>query len=790
MSEQPTPQSLAALLAGRWQIPLAVVAAIAGCVALYRLLPESTGPDHDAVLADVTILEQAGDTLAAADAVANLLELDQPLSPERRATLHDRLADLLFQAELSREDHNRGNVEKLQENSREAIALGLPSTPRATMRSAFAHQWLGESDAAIRGLRAALEQGIAGDDRRMTLRALVELLERRPEARLERRSVLEHLLEDESVSPAYFWWGLHRAVRDALDENDTLRARELLNRYGARLTNSDHKGYLNYLSAWIMLHEGRPEEAAPLVQWIDDWLKGDARGSREMDDFGHLPSLNRWLMGRVHLAEGRPQDALEAFEESLEYQPGPELRVAVQVGRGLSLGALDRHEAALESFREAVREAPADFHRRQHAIVEFQRALLSLHEAQAARGFREQALAYLSLAAELTPGKQPQRQLELFERLGRAYREVAQSEADPQRARAYHEQAAEYFERAANLVELDEPRLAELLWAAAEEYDLAGRLSAMRATLERFIAGRSDHPHMPQALLQFGRAHEAYGELEEALYWYGEVIARYPRLIEAARARVLKAGALAALGAERYADAEQVLAGLLTSDVVEPSAPEYRDALLDLCELLYYQGRYAEAISRLQDFLRLYPADEEHFRARFALADAHRRSAYALRDNPPPGALASKAVAISQERFERAAELFDELLGDLEVRAEQDDAVQAYERLALFYRGDCLFELNTPETLEDALAAYRHAAARYDAQPAALTAQVQIANVYLRLGDVTEAARAIERARWLLRSIPAEAYTQWTGGSRDDWQKYLAVVSSSNLFQGVFANAP
>ena len=96
------------------------------------------------------------------------------------------------------------------------------------------------------------------------------------------------------------------------------------------------------------------------------------------------------------------------------------------------------------------------------------------------------------------------------------------------------------------------------------------------------------------------------------------------------------------------------------------------------------------------------------------------------------------------------------------------------ERLALFNRGDCLLALNTPAALQEALATYQQAATRYERRPGALTAQVQLANLHLRLGRPTEAARAVMRAQWLLRNIPDEAFDECVDPtSRAQWDSYL-----------------
>ncbi len=131
--------------------------------------------------------------------------------------------------------------------------------------------------------------------------------------------------------------------------------------------------------------------------------------------------------------------------------------------------------------------------------------------------------------------------------------------------------------------------------------------------------------------------------------------------------------------------------------------------------------------------------------------------------------------------------MFARFLGEVRALSDADGRWSLYERLSLFYRGDCLFELNEADTLEEALAVYREAAARYEAEPAALTAQVQVANIYLRQGKLREAVRAVERARWMLRGIPEEAFEQYADGTdRAYWDRYFSTVSSAQLFQDAF----
>ena len=72
-------ESVVAILAGRWQIPLAICAIIIGGIALYRMKPPKRSVPFEALLADVLTLAEHGAYHDAADAAANLLEQDPPL---------------------------------------------------------------------------------------------------------------------------------------------------------------------------------------------------------------------------------------------------------------------------------------------------------------------------------------------------------------------------------------------------------------------------------------------------------------------------------------------------------------------------------------------------------------------------------------------------------------------------------------------------------------------------------------------------------------------------------------
>ena len=780
-------KQLSRLFAGRWQIPLALVAAALGATALYRLVPEPPKVDVEAALADVSILEQTGDPLAAARSVNRLLLMEPALPQDEQARLHDRAAELLFDYEAQQPDHSINRLNELLEHDRAAVELGRPLTPRAALREPYAQMWLGEEETALTGFWKLMDQDLPSEDRRKVVKTLAWLLTRYPDADVDRQTLFDQILSSDEEPAEYVWWALQNAVHDALANGQTETARRLIEDHRQRLTDSNLRGYLDYLDAAVLVREGRTQEAEPLVATVEQWLEARSYPTHELDDFGDLETFNRWLTAQIELAEYRPQGALQACDDVLSRRTTADVTIAATIGRGLALAMLNRHPAAREAFETALERLSLLPGLQKRAAREFQNALLDLFRRQMEQGEFSDATAYLEMAADLTPDGEPQREADLREQLGQVYQEAAKGVAGTEAGWEFHERAGQSFERAAELVGMDEARLAELLWSAAQEFDQAGRLASVRRVLERFIPGRTQHPRMPRALLMLGQAYEGAGDLESALKWYGRVVSLYPKLEEAARARVLSAQALLSLGPERYPEAERVLSTLLVDGSVSPDASVFRDALLVLCELLNAQGRYADTIGRLEDFEALYPNDGDGRRVQFMLANAYRRSAQGLRSEADDGLSAEARAAEANARLRKAADLYAQLLHDLEARSWNDEVSATYARLALFYWADSLFELNEPETLQTALAAYRSAAARYEGEPAALTAHVQIANIFLRRGDLTEATRALERAHWLLRAIPDEAFEHGMEGDREHWERFLTTALSSDLLRDVFA---
>jgi tetratricopeptide (TPR) repeat protein len=805
-------KKIVTLLSNRWQIPLAICAVGAATIVMVRLRPQHASVRFDSSMTDLRALADAGDLIEAIDAAATLLSFEPPLPDEQQAELHDFLSESLFDLECRRSAPLKSNAQLIVEHGEQAEELGWPVNVQRSFRMGQAYEWLGERLRAVEQYRRVIQSGgaAARDEIRASNQALVRLLEGIPEDEAERRRAMLALLADEGVSPGYVWWALQRSITEALDKSDTIAARRLLEDYGGRLSSSELRGYYEYLSAWISLAEGKVGEAEPVVDWVEEWL-GERKGDDDLSEFGYLPAMNRWLLGRIHLAQNQPEAALEAFDKADALRPASWVDLASVIGRADALSRLGRHDEALSAYRVAVYKllhpsvfievngataeqaaVPSDVTERLPSGVckRLRESLLALSRAQEAHENYTDAADYLALALDLTPAKQEDTRMEMLEHFADLHIRVAEDSSDPLIRSANHLEAARLMERAALLAILDAGRMGDLMWGAAEQYDAAGRIGAARRVLSEFVQLRTSDVRYPKALLKLGNAYEAAGDWNEAINWYAKLSHDYPGLVESAKARLHTASCLISADESRHPEAERILAELLEDDLIAPESDVYCDALHILCDLLYYHNRNTEAIGRLSDLLAYYPNDERGPRSRFMLADSYRKAALELRDSPPVDADPQRVANQGTAWLRTAIDTFAALEREVDERGGTDPALATYARLAALHRGDCLLILNDPDSIQQALALFGRIAARYECEPAALTAQVRIATIYLRSGQRAEAARALERARWLLGQIPDEAFVEYGDGTdRAYWTRYIDTMLASELFRDFFASA-
>jgi tetratricopeptide (TPR) repeat protein len=363
----------------------------------------------------------------------------------------------------------------------------------------------------------------------------------------------------------------------------------------------------------------------------------------------------------------------------------------------------------------------------------------------------------------------------------------------------------------------DDKGYGDAMWRGVDLYDRAGDLQRMISALELFAAERPEDSLTPDALLRLGRAYQAAGNFDKAIAAYQRNQFRYPNTLAASKSAVPLAQAYVAKGPDFYSKAEQVLMGVVDNNpLVTPEAAEFKQALFELAQLYYRTARYEDAVVKLEELTARYPKDERFGQLLFLMGDSYRKSAALLQvnkeamsaaaplpaDQPIPAGAAQSAAAAAapgkvaaaaattpdpreiatakRDRLEKARGWFDKTVQFYQHAPPAGETDKLYCKLAHFYRADCVFDLGR---FEDSVKLYDAAAFRYQDDPTALAAYVQIVNAYCALGKVAEAKTANERAKWLLRRMPPEAFTE--GGftmPKEYWDKWLQWTGTAGMW--------
>ncbi len=384
---------------------------------------------------------------------------------------------------------------------------------------------------------------------------------------------------------------------------------------------------------------------------------------------------------------------------------------------------------------------------------------------------------------------------EFFARLARVYeRRADQVDRSPfpadvttadhvrreQQVRALRTHAGDaYIANSRALTVADDQAHAESLWKGVDLYDRAGSIAQATSALELFVAERPDDGQTPEALLRLGQTWQAAGQFDKAITAFQRNQFRYPQSLAASKSGVPLAQAYIAKGAEHYPKAEKVLQDVLASPLIGPDAEEFRQALFELAQLYYRTGRYEESVARLEELTERYPNDERRGELLFLMADSYRKSATLLvklasantSDGPSGAADQAEAVAAKRERLLKARKLFDRVIDVFHDAPPKSDLEKLYLKLSHFYRADCLYDLGQ---YTEAIKLYDAATLRYQDDPSALAAYVQIVNAWVAMGKTEEARTANERARWLLRRMPAEAFNDGSFSMpKEYWEQWL-----------------
>ncbi len=598
---------------------------------------------------------------------------------------------------------------------------------------------------------------------------------------------LEDYLGHLEISPSERAWAQGEMAHVLIDRGNFSEARSLLNQ-ALKIGANDpvQQGLTNYWLGYCAFKLGENEEAERYL-----------RASRDQVRTQHPLDANAaYYLGRIHEARDDPAAANSFYDVVLVNHPESKLAPLARLGRGVNRIALGEDDAGLTDLHDVVGVIAL---KGDGPIKYKEEALAGLRKAAGALITRAQypgAIEVLGYEQEL----EGEPSAEFWSRLALVYdrradqlenQGVEEGSAKPQAAADLATRAEQvrdlrikagdaYITYSKAMTLKDDARYGEAMWKGIQLYNRCGELPRVIAALEVFSNQRPDDALAPEALLQLGQAYQAAAQFDNAISTFERNQFYYPKSLAASKSAVPLAMAPIAKGPEFYPRAETVLKHALESPVLTPEAQEFREALLELAQLYYRTSKYEEAIARLEELTERYPRDERMPQLMFLMADSYRKSAALISsqlastknaDALQQAVNMAEAMKAKKDRLAQARQLYDKAIEQYRSASPASDVDKLYCRLSHFYRADCEFDLgNYP----DAIKLYDAAAFRYADDPSALAAYVQIVNANCALGKMDEAKTANERAKTLLRRMPADAFKNGNVVMpREYWEKWL-----------------
>lgn len=783
MSTRTSSSAYAQPMTHLWQMPLLMLSLALFGYAAYLLWDPKPGPTVEQRLADVRTLLKMERPEAAVERLKKLIVTDH-LTPDQQSRIHLHFAEAL---ELY-QDLKRMTIPALQiriiEQTKLAVASGMRLDGNAQRRLGKAYELLGKTDDALDAYKRA---AALDPDRSLRLsRKIVDMLLDRGDVQAADLAIQDYL-QDTTITDAERAWALGQRATILVDQSRFIDARVLLDQALQLTADQEQEGEINYRLGYCAWKLGDPAEAERYLRVAREQL----RSRHPLDADACL------LLGDIARSRGQPQEARSFYQNVVVNHPDSRIAPLARLGRGLARAMLREDEAALSDLIDVAKEIDQRSSRQRFRAQGIE-ALQHAERLFKSRGNYQAAIELMSYELML----QPDAPSDFLARLGSLYENRAdQIEATvpaalgaekirrQQQVRDYRTKAAEgYIGYAQSLIPGDDKQYGDSLWRGIGLYERAENMQALVAALEMFVAERPEDALAPDAMLRLGRAFQAQGQLDKSIQIYQRNQFRYPKSLAAAKSAVPLAQAFIAKGPDAYAKAENVLSSVLDNNpLLDPSSDDFRQSLFELGQLYCRTGRFEEAVVRLAEFQKRYPADERRGQVLFLMADSYRKSAQQLQSklalastNPDIGFDPAEMQAARTDRLHKAKSHYDQLVDLYRDNLPRQNPEKLYYKLAHFYRADCLYDLGE---YENAISLYDNAAFRFQDDPSSLAAYVQIVNAWCRLGKTDQAKAANERAKWLLRRIPPEAFTDGTFSMpKEYWEQWLKFANESGMW--------
>ncbi len=618
------------------------------------------------------------------------------------------------------------------------------------------------------------------------------------------------------LSPAQRQAGQILQARIQLLRKDFDGARESLSKIPA---DSSVKQQALLLSTWLLEQEigneaGPSGAAAETDRALFEEKIKQLRGLFESVDISQAVAAQaHWLLGVCYERSGDTRAALAQYARTRKLHLGtPEAKAAA-----LREALLLWHEANLSDAILALQKALNDAGPAQS----YQNPWIPLAEAQArleatfrsALKQKEFARAdeIAKLAGSLTD---PTRSMLWQAETQTAWSDHLMSEAKsqlPSAAALLRHEGREHLRQAgANYRDLAKLRLPtrfylDDLYASADSF-LSGHSYEQAVVAFQLYLKQNPQSRQPEALTGLGESLLTIGKLEPAIEVLDQCLTRFPRHPATYRARLLSSKAFKELN--QIDKAKALLLDNLYKFSLTPASMEWQDSLFALGELHYDEAIaletasrsagvdssdadqlakglvplekaapiFDEAIQVLSEALNRFEKAPQAAVARYQLAESRRHASKLPRKKiATVAAETTKSLLLrqSQNHLQAALTEYSRLISELN---EEQDSVRggvnhSFLRNSYFGKADTLYELGR---FEDAITAYSAATNRYQHEPEAIAAYVQIASCYRQLSKTVEARGTLQQAKVVLSRIRSDAdFSKTTPYTREEWTSLL-----------------
>ena len=769
-----------------WQLPLLLLSLVLFGYAAYLFIDPHLGPTVEQRLDTARTLLTQERPQAALDLLNRLLDTTK-LDTDQQGRIHLMLGESVEMAQTQEHKKIAANFVTIIEQTQLALARGIQPDAQIYRRLAESYQGLDQPKEALENYRRAMA---LDTDHALHIERKVIDLQLAQDDPSPADATLADYLKTTSLSDGERAWALGERAQLQIDAGKFTDARMLLDQAQALATDEASQGEVNYRQGYCAYKLGDSANAERFLRVARDQLT--IRNPLDADAC--------YLLGKLLQERGDADQALSFYQTVLVSHIDSPIEPLALLGRGTCRVLLAQDAGGLADLHDLVTELQQRQSRQKYkadAILGMQLASKSLAGRQNLEGALE------VLADEQT--LQPDPPADFYDRLGDIYALRADqiehtipeaAAADQirraQQVRECRTHAGDAFVAFSRKLTLaDDTRYGEALWRGIDLYDHAGDVQRVVSALELFVAERPDDKLAPDALLRLGQAYQAAGQFDQAIDAFQRDQFRHPNSLAASHSAIPLAKAYIAKGPENYGKAETVLLSVINDNpLVTPEAEEFRQSLFELAQLYYRTDRFEEAVARLEEFTQRYPDDTRIGQLIFLMADSYRKSALALDRQPgpasadaignPPAPDAVEVAAARRDRLTKAKGFYDQVIDTFRARPPQDDTDKLYLKLAHFYRADCLYD--TGQYL-DAIKLYDSAAFRYQDDPAALAAYVQIVNAYCAVGKIDEAKTANERAKWILRRMPADAFKDGAFPMpKEYWAAWLQWTSNAGMW--------